>query len=494
MPTLNENIAQVKADFKGIRNELVNKGASIPSGTPTSQYANIIKNMSTGGSEEAYEQGRQDVIAESKYIEKSATGTFITLTDVSEVSHKVKVFGNGEVDVYGKNLFDISADTRFTEQSDGSYVNNVTLLNDKRTFVLPYNTYIVSYDISCPVGKNARMEFTLGDGTTVSTFTTSTGDFVHVEKTITGEIVNWYFGYASRPLEGELIIKNVQIEVGSTATAYEPCNKQTITATPMGTEVSSICPKMTFIADEEIKVDYYSSYGMAEKERAMWNAFTDYGKRNSFGRAFSYSDYTGYTIPSGLCKPTQTIGELFYAYKGTELPRGVDCSEFNTETTVASYYLNIFCYASNLKYIYDLGIPALKSYSACFRNCNNLETIEVIRVADWTTFDTNSFNGCTSLIRCIFSGILTSNLSMFHCKKLDDETLVSISVVLCDLVFSGFGDGWGSRTLTLSAESIARLKELPYPPDDLNPEGTPYAEDGASCYDVIAGRKGWNIA
>ena len=31
MPTLNENIAQVKADFKGIKRELVNKGASIPS-------------------------------------------------------------------------------------------------------------------------------------------------------------------------------------------------------------------------------------------------------------------------------------------------------------------------------------------------------------------------------------------------------------------------------------------------------------------------------
>lgn len=58
--TLAENVAQVKADFKGIRDELMNKGADIPSGTPTSKYANIIKDLNPGGNtEEAFEQGKQ---------------------------------------------------------------------------------------------------------------------------------------------------------------------------------------------------------------------------------------------------------------------------------------------------------------------------------------------------------------------------------------------------------------------------------------------------
>ena len=55
--------------------------------------------------DDVHEAGKQSVIANSKYIEKQATGKVISLTDVSEVAHKVKVYGDGqEVEVYGKNL------------------------------------------------------------------------------------------------------------------------------------------------------------------------------------------------------------------------------------------------------------------------------------------------------------------------------------------------------------------------------------------------------
>ena len=65
--------------------------------------------------DQLFDAGKQDVIDNSKYIEKSASGSVIRLDDVSEVAHKVKVKADTptEVKVYGKNLFNIDDDTRF---------------------------------------------------------------------------------------------------------------------------------------------------------------------------------------------------------------------------------------------------------------------------------------------------------------------------------------------------------------------------------------------
>ena len=499
MPTLNENIAQVKADFGGIKRELVNKGASIPSGTPTSQYANIIKNMSTGGSEEAYEQGRQDVIAESKYIPKSAVGKFISLTDVSEVSHKVKVIGVGnEVDVYGKNLFDISTDIRFIQQEDGSYITNERVPNIEIPYALPYGTYTLSYDMSCAVGRNARIKIYLKDGTSVEDYKVSTGEFLHFEKVITGEIVGWGIYYSTTPQAGELIIKNAQIEVGSIATPYEPYTHQTIIATPVGTEIPSLCPNMTFIADEEIKVDYYSSFGMAEKELAMWNALTNFGARRNYDYAFCEADFSGYSIPEGLCKPTQRIGAMFYNYKGTEFPKGVDCSDFIvTDTTKNNHCVNTFAYAQKVKHIPDMRIPANLHYQATYNSCTLLESIEIVRSDENTQFYVNTFQSDTKLTHVIFSGTIASDINLQWSKLLDEESLQSLTQSLADFIMLGNNpDGTNipegqpfTKTITLSPESWAILDNLEFIP----PEGTGYPT-GFSCTTIITTAKGWNKA
>lgn len=495
MPTLNDNIAQVKADFGGIKRELVNKGASIPSGTPTSQYANIIKNMSTGNSEEAYEKGRQDVIAESKYIPKSATGKIITLTDVSEVAHKVKVVGVGnEVEVYGKNLCD------YTKAEARSSATTVTIVDGGVEFT---GDFYFRIPVSLNRGTTYSFNFSGGASTAQWCFAYDGSNNISVVKylnnsltTKTDEDVKYIYVYPfSTSGGGTVTIINIQLELGAASTKYESYTHQTIMATPLGTEVSSLCPNMTFIADEDIQVNYYSSFGMAEKELAMWNAITNFGAKSDWRLSFSHTNFSGYTIPTGLCRPTTAIGNMFAQYRGNELPRGVDCSDFDatkTDLTYHCYYT--FASSTSLKHIYDMGIPAVKSYDRAYYNCTSLVRIEIIRSDENSAFSVNCFNNCPKLTHVIFSGIIASDINLQWSPLLDDESLVSISVALCDLVFSGLGDGWGSRTLTLSAESIARLKELPYPPDDLNPEGQPYAEDGASCYEVIVGRKGWNIA
>ena len=47
--TISENINQAISDFKGIRQALIDKGAKIPQGTPTSEYDEIIDGMTVGG-------------------------------------------------------------------------------------------------------------------------------------------------------------------------------------------------------------------------------------------------------------------------------------------------------------------------------------------------------------------------------------------------------------------------------------------------------------
>lgn len=178
--------------------------------------------------------------------------------------------------VYEKNLFDISTDTRLTKQEDGSYINNaiITASNKKFSLDLPYGTYTISYDLKCPSGTNARLHFILKDGTNVDTYQRSTGDFVHFEKVITGEIVEWHFGYSTMPQVGELTIKNVQLEVGSVATPYEDYKEPTsypIAADGTVEGVTSIYPNMTITTDTDgviIEANYYQD-GKKVKENLI---------------------------------------------------------------------------------------------------------------------------------------------------------------------------------------------------------------------------------
>jgi hypothetical protein len=48
MATLSENVAQAISDFNSIKAAIINKGVEVPSGTPTSQYAEKIEDIQAG--------------------------------------------------------------------------------------------------------------------------------------------------------------------------------------------------------------------------------------------------------------------------------------------------------------------------------------------------------------------------------------------------------------------------------------------------------------
>lgn len=473
--TIAEKALQLKQDFDQVYYTAKVEG-----------YSEGQKKGFTDGKEVAEEE----FLYKSKYIPKTATGKVISLTDVSEVAHKVKVYGdNQEVEVLGKNLFDANTNNWGTYYASNNY---------RYGFEIPSGFTMINLSATRKSGyevKTANMTLYRVDGDEIYTqlkgASFTEGGNITFRLDATKKHVLICLSTTTPSILATLIDTfDWQLEVGSLATSYEPYTHQTITAIPDGTEINSMCPNMTFIADSDITVDYYSSFGMAEKELAMWNAFTNYGTRENYTYGWAYSDYSGYTIPDGLCKSKVSMAQLFYAYQGVELPKGVDCSVFDTSTTTQMYHCyNTFAYAVNLKRIYDMGIPAVKYYSATYRSCSNLESIEIIRVNESSVFDNNCFNGCSKLTHVIFSGVIANDLNTQWCP-LDDDSLISIVEALRNLYEDVDWDTGEipDRTLILHPDCWVRLKSMIYPDKGAIEAGLTY-----TYYDLIL-RKGWKTA
>ena len=450
-----EKTLQLKQDFDDVRT------AGFSEGYDEGRQEGYQEGETNGyneGHTVGVEVGKEQVLSNSKYIPKQATGKFISLTDVSEVSHKVKVYGDAEVEVYGKNLFDISTDTKFTKQEDGSYINNTKIGVTETPLALPYGKYVISYDLKCAVGRNARIQIYLKDGTTVDMFQVSTNEFLHFEQAIVGEIVAWRINFSSAPNQGEVTIKNAQIEVGSIATSYEPYAKQTITATPVGTEITSICPNMTFIAPpdyaETLLVEYYSSYGMNEEWNRFWDSYQDYGKRDYYLYGFSGYGWNDRTFkPKYDIRPYYALS-LFNEAKITDLAKlleeaGVELDLSGITSGGASIFRSR--YITRVPYFV---MPNIKDTTYMFNGDLALRTIDGMYCNEINTH-TSSFVNCTSLTHCIFSGVIANDINLQWSPLLDDESLISLVKCLA----------WetdGTKTITLHPDCWARAAELKF--------------------------------
>lgn len=142
----------------------------------------------------------------------------VRIDDISPIEHDIKL------KVTSKNLLDISVDTRLTKQEDGSYINNTQITSTQldNSLNLPYGTYTLSYDLACHIGNNVRIYVRLKGGDKKDEYMKSTGEYVHFETLITGEIIGWGFNYASVPQAGAITVKNLQLEEGTVATDYVP--------------------------------------------------------------------------------------------------------------------------------------------------------------------------------------------------------------------------------------------------------------------------------
>lgn len=491
MATLNENVAAVKcvfSDIKGCVNakceEYTGEADHIKSETKPEDYGGEIYEAF----DDVHEAGKQSVISNSKYIPKTATGKVIALNDVSEVYHKVKVYADEptEVEVYEKNLFN----------NDVSLIKEINYISSSGTytaygyeFELPVGTYTISatakeegfsnsYLYGYVLDKDNKIiksgiHAVVNDVCQTTSFTIGENEkYVLVDGQRNG------LSYATK----EFAKFDLMLEAGIIATPYEPYNKQTITATANGTEVNSLCPNMTFLADSDITVDYYGSFGMQTEYDRFWDSFQSNGERAEYSYGFGSVGWNDNTFkPKYDIRPTVATG-LFTGARITDLVSALEKAGVVLDLSKATNSASIFRSAYLTRVPYFVA-PKTSNGTYMFNNDIKLHTIEGIECSETTVY-TAWFNGCTSLTRCIFSGVIANDLNTQWCP-FDDESLISLSVALAVLEELGLS----GKTLTLHPDCVERLKELTYPQDDIyNPLGD------LTCYTIVVLVKGWDIA
>lgn len=218
----------------------------------------------------------------------------------------------------------------------------------------------------------------------------------------------------------------------------------------------SIAEKFEVIADEVYEK------GVLDSKKAFENAITINGRRISYNRAFSNTDYSGYEFSHPI-KPLNDITQMFYACETmTELPKPLDFSEILT--TCNDAYGNrrgVFGYCRKLKVIPDLNMRAIGGLEEWFSYCESLETIELLRVNENTIYapsNSYSFYGCKQLQNITFDGVIGQDISFANSPLLTDASLDSIVSHLKDYSI-GWVEGDGNKaTITLHSTVKERIK------------------------------------
>lgn len=448
--TLAENVAQVKADFKSIRDGFGEYFDSIYD-EPTSAYGNYPFYTYNRGKDEGItqgvEQGKQEVISNSKYIEKQASGKVIRLDDVSEVAHKVVVKADTptEVTVCGKNLFnnDISLVKEVlyrgpegnSSRKNGYEIHlpagdyTATLISQE--YVSNVFWYGVINDANGNFVRNVALNQSTANRTPLS-FSINEGDVLY-----------WYDGIGDRTIQNSwnlcLGLCQVQLEVGYVSTPYEPYKCQTITATPSGTEVSSICPIMTFIADNDITVDYYGSYGMQTEWDRFWDTFQyNKGLKMSYSMAFSLKRWSDDNFKPKYDIVASDMNQCFYSSNITDLVRILTERGVTLDTSQAGSMSYAFGYSTisriptiNLSKATNTTFMCANydSTSASYAR-NQLRSIEKIISSETTVFANSAFRFCDKLEHCIFEGTIASDINLQWSKELDRASILSLLTCL----------------------------------------------------------------
>lgn len=239
----------------------------------------------------------------------------------------------------------------------------------------------------------------------------------------------------------------------------------------------SIAEKFEVIADE-----VYDK-GKANESIAWIDAITHQGKRTEWSNVgvFGYTDFSDFEF----AKPLVIKGNpssLFRAYRGAKLPRqqDIDLREATTVYRTFSYLSEAYNAA---KYIPDYGIPAVDKYDQAYDNSTAIETIEIIRCHENTTFTSNTFTNCTNLKTVTFEGTIGTNISFSTCKSLTVESLKNIITHLKD--YSGTGDA-NDHTYTITLTTSAF--------NNLEAEGATAQYNGVACtWAELIDNKKWNL-
>ena len=351
-----------------------------------------------------YEAGQKSMVDESKIIEKTVSGSVISLDDVSEVPHDVAVqlssdivtdFSGVEVDVVGKNLFDktaypLTVGKELWATSGNVSNNSANTMASTLDYIPCHNLRELTITISHTYGSNMGVAFYDGSKAFISGVLNNGG--TKITATVPDTAVYYRF------CMNAVYIDVAQVEVGAVSTDYEPYIKKTYTAEADGTVkgIKSISPNMTIFTEMEginISATYHKSWGMQTEYDRFWNAFQNNGGVMNGYYAFSGSAWNDRTYNPKYDIKATSFTNMFRSSAISNTKVTIDFSE-GTGTYV-------------------------------FNNATNLITVPKIIVNKNIEF-TGWFASCALLTEIRFEGIIGKSLDIHWSTKLSMESLASI--------------------------------------------------------------------
>lgn len=380
-----------------------------------------------------YEAGKQAeydrLVDPTKIIKKTVSDSVIRVDDVSEIPHKctVSVDNDASVTVCGKNLInpDVVAFPSKYWRRDGE-----VFVSDKDTYATyvyvelyleAFKTYTFSVYIKPNAAGNYSLTARYNGAIVISNYPKEEGRYsISVTPTQNGV---YRFTVGGVDHDSGMIVSQLQLEVGSTATAYEPYQGTSHAITAGQTiEVDSICPTMSITADNDttITFGYHKSYGAQTEYDRFWDAYQD--NDGNYNMAFANPGWT-----DELYNPKKPI----ICTKGEASNVFLDASITNTKQPIeirVAQANNFFMGCSDLKTIPYIGFFGVTSTSSFFINCTELEDITV-------------------------DGEIASGIGFAYCGKLTDASVQSIIDHLADLT------GTTAKKITFHTDVLLRMTD-----------------------------------
>ncbi len=214
-----------------------------------------------------FDAGKIALLKASNYMNAAASGKVITVGDVSPVEHDVAVtlssgsvtdFSSVTVKRYGKNLLDNNTDT----------VSSISYTGSSGNIVSKYYGYAVPLSAGT---YTIHAEGDLADDYVYGVLNTVSGEYMQNVQTVIGAILRTVTFTANEDCilyiynagtgninigetKGILAKYNIQLEIGSSSTPFEPYVEPTIhVANADGTVegVKSLSPSMTLVTDTD---------------------------------------------------------------------------------------------------------------------------------------------------------------------------------------------------------------------------------------------------
>lgn len=344
-----------------------------------------------------YEAGQQSMVDESKIIEKTVSGSVISLDDVSEVPHEVGVqlssdtvtdFSGVAVNVIGENLFDAKKYPLIVGReiwaTDGSmtYGGGTTICGTE--VYIPCNllrgkTITILHTTS--IGGLKGVAFYDDNKTYISGVKNNNGS--KITATIPDNATYYRFSMDAAYID--------------VAQIYETNNKKTYTANADGTlTIKSASPNMYITAETDginITATYHKSWGMQTEYDRFWDAYQNNGNVVEGYGMFSGNQWTDETY-----QPKHPIKVSL----GTQLFRNARITDIVVPVDISGAVGNMY-----------------------FNSCINLVTIPKLIVNEDTTFLT-AFAFCTNLKEIRFEGTIGKSLDIHWSTKLSAESYENI--------------------------------------------------------------------